>query len=154
MGSFNDWKGAAAAPGFLESLKAFGLKDGQINSGSELPEDERTLESLGVDAVHSDEARFTLDADANSGGTFYAYGFGGLFWWTDGDNTIHGPFPDLEDAVATLIGMAEPNWYCSASGELPDEFIVAQCNGLVEVGESFEVNGNPYVQTATGLVRQ
>ena len=79
MGSFNDWKGAAAAPGFLESLKAFGLKDGQINSGSELPEDERTLESLGVDAVHSDEARFTLDADANSGGTFYAYGFGGLF---------------------------------------------------------------------------
>lgn len=154
MSSFNDWKGAAAAPGFLESLKAFGLKDGQINPGSELPEDERTLESLGVDAVHSDEARFTLDADANSGGTFYAYGFGGLFWWTDGDNRIHGPFPDLEDAVATLIGMAEPNWFRSASGELPDEFIVAQCNGLVEVGESFEVNGNPYVQTATGLVRQ
>ena len=154
MGSFNDWKGAAAAPGFLESLKAFGLKDGQINPSSELPEDERTLESLGVDAVHSDKARFTLDADANSGGTFYAYGFGGLFWWTDGNGDIYGPFPDLEDAVATLIGMAEPNWYCSASGELPDEFIVAQCDGLVEVGESFEVNGNAYVQTATGLVRQ
>lgn len=154
MGSFNDWKGAATAPGFLESIKAFGLKNRQIEPGSELPEDEGALRSLAVDAVHSDEARFTLDADANAGGTFYAYGFGGLFWWTDGDDTIYGPFPDLEDAVAMLIGMAEPNWHCSASGELPDEFIVAQCNGLVEVGESFEVNGNAYVQTATGLVRQ
>ena len=154
MGSFNDWKGAATAPGFLESLKAFGLKDRQIEPGSELPEDEGALRSLAVDAVHSDEARFTLDADANSGRTFRAYGFSGLFWWTDGNGDIYGPFPDLEDAVATLIGMAEPNWYCSASGELPDEFIVAQCDGLVEVGESFEVNGNAYVQTATGLVRQ
>jgi hypothetical protein len=154
MGSFNDWKGAAAAPGFLESLKAFGLKDRQIEPGSELPEDEGALRSLAVDAVHSEKARFTLDADANSGGTFYAYGFGGLFWWTDGNGDIYGPFPDLEDAVAMLIGMAEPNWCRSASGELPDEFIVAQCDGLVEVGESFEVNGNAYVQTATGLVRQ
>ena len=154
MRSFNDWKGTASAPGFLESLKAFGLKDRQIEPGSELPEDEESLESLAVDAVHSEKARFTLDADANSGGTFYAYGFGELFWWTDGNGDIYGPFPDLKDAVAMLIGMAEPNWYCSASGELPDEFIVAQCDGLVEVGESFEVNGNPYVQTATGLVRQ
>jgi hypothetical protein len=154
MASFNDWKEATATPGFLESLKAFGLKDGQIDPGSELPEDEDELRSLAVDAIHTDEARFTLDADSNSGGTFYAYGFGGLFWWTDGDDTIYGPFPCLEDAVATLIGMAEPNWYCSASGDVTDEFLVAQCGGLVEVGEPFEINGKPYVQTAAGLVRQ
>ena len=154
MGSFNDWREAANTTGFLESLKAFGLKDGQIVPGSELPEDEDELRSLAVDAIHSDEARFTLDADSNSGGTFNAYGFGGQFWWTDGDYTIYGPFPDLEDAVATLIGMAEPNWYCSASGDVPDGFLVAQCNGLVEVGEPFEINGQPYVQTETGLARQ
>jgi len=154
MGSFNDWRGAANTTGFLESLKAFGLKDGQIVPGAELPEDERELESLAVDAIHSDKIRFTLDADSNSGGSFHAYGFGGLFWWTDGDGNIYGPFPDLEDAVAMLIGMAEPNWHCSASGDVPDDFLVAQCGGLVEVGESFEINGNPYVQTATGLVRQ
>jgi hypothetical protein len=152
MGSFNDWQGTASAPGFLESLKAFGLKDRQIEPGSELPEDEESLQSLAVEAiVYSSKARFSLDSNS---GSFHAYGFGGLFWWTDGNGDIYGPFPDLEDAVATLIGMAEPNWHCSASGELPDEFIVAQCDGLVEVGESFEVNGNPYVQTATGLVRQ
>jgi hypothetical protein len=95
-----------------------------------------------------------LDADSNSGGTFYAYGFGGLFWWTDGDGTIYGPCPDLEDAVAMLIGMAEPNWYCSASGDVSDDFLVAQCDGLVEAGQTFEINGSPYVQTAAGLVRQ
>jgi hypothetical protein len=154
MGSFNDWGGAANTSGFLESLKAFGLKDGQINPGSELPKDEDELRSLAVDAIHSDEARFTLDADANSGGTFYAYGFGGLLWWAAGDDVIHGPSQDLEEAVAMLIGMAEPNWHCSASGDVSDEFLVAQCGGLVEVGESFEINGSPYVQTATGLVRQ
>ncbi len=55
MGSFNDWKGAANATGFLESLKSFGLKDGQISQGSELPEDEDELRSLAVDAIHSDE---------------------------------------------------------------------------------------------------
>jgi hypothetical protein len=154
MSSFNDWSGVANTTGFLESLKAFGLKDGQINPGSELPEDKNELRSLAVDAIHSDEARFVLDADSNSGGTFYAYGFGGLFWWTDGDGTIYGPCPDLEDAVAMLIGMAESNWYCSASGDVSDEFLVAQCGGLVEVGESFEINGSPYVQTAAGLVRQ
>jgi hypothetical protein len=154
MGSFNDWRGAANTTGFLESLKSFALKDGQINPGSELPEDEDELRSLAVDAIHSDEARFTLDADSNSGGTFYAYGFGGLFWWTDGEDTIYGPFPCLEDAVATLIGMAEPNWYCSASGDITDGFLVAQCNGLVEAGQTFEINGKPYVQTAAGLVRQ
>jgi hypothetical protein len=154
MGSFNDWRGAANTPGLLDSLKAFGLKDGQVNPGSELPEDEDELRSLAVDAIHSDEARFTLDADPNSGGTFYAYGFGGLFWWTDGDDTIYGPFPCLEDAVATLIGMAEPNWYCSASGDISDEYLVAQCDGLVETGRTFDINGKPYVQTAEGLVRQ
>jgi hypothetical protein len=154
MGSFNDWKGAANATGFLESLKAFGLKDGQINPGSELPEDEDELRSLAVDAIHSDEARFALDADPNSGGSFYAYGFGGLFWWKDGDDTIYGPFPGLEDAVAMLIGMAEPNWHCSASGDVSDEFLVAQCDGLVEAGQTLEINGKPYVQTAEGLVRQ
>jgi hypothetical protein len=154
MSSFNDWRGAANTPGFLDSLKAFGLKDGQISQGSELPEDEDELRFLAVDAIHSDEARFTLDADSNSGGSFYAYGFGGLFWWTDGDDTIYGPFPCLEDAVATLIGMAEPNWYCSASGDITDEYLVAQCGGLVEAGRIFEINGKPYVQTAEGLVRQ
>lgn len=154
MGSFNDWRGAANATGFLESLKSFGLKDGQISQGSELPQDEDELLSLAVDAIHSDEARFALDADSNSGGSFYAYGFGGLFWWTDGDGTIYGPFPCMEVAVATLIGMAEPNWYCSASGDITDEYLVAQCDGLVEVGKPFEINGKPYVQTAEGLVRQ
>jgi hypothetical protein len=154
MGSFNDWRGAANTTGFLESLKSFAMKDGQISQGSELPEDEDELRSLAVDAIHSDEARFTLDADSNSGGTFYAYGFGGLFWWTDGDDAIYGPFPCLEDAVATLIGMAEPNWYCSASGDISDEYLVAQCGRLVEAGRIFEINGKPYVQTAEGLVRQ
>ena len=154
MSSFNDWKEATSTPGFLESLKAFGLKDGQIDPGSELPEDEDELRSLAFDAIHSGEARFTLGADSNSGGTFYAYGFGGLFWWTDGDGTIYGPSPDLEDAVAMLIGMAEPNWHCSASGDVTDEFLVAQCDGLVEAGQTFEINGKPYVQTAEGLVRQ
>jgi hypothetical protein len=153
MRSFNDWKGTASTPGFLESLKAFCLKDGQIDAGAELPGDEEALQSLAVEAIlYSSEARFSLDS--NSGGSFHAYGFAGLFWWTDGDGNISGPFPDLEDAVATLIGMAEPNWYCSASGDVPDDFLVAQCGGLVEVGESFEINGSPYVQTATGLVRQ
>ena len=153
MGSFNDWKGTASAPGFLESLKAFCLKDGQIDAGAELPGDEEALQSLAVEAiVYSGEAKFSLDS--NSGGAFHAYGFGGLFWWTDGDGNISGPFSDLESTVAMLISMAEPNWCCSASGDFPDEFIVAQCGGLVEVGESFEINGNPYVQTATGLVRQ
>lgn len=154
MSSFNDWGWAANTSGFLESLKAFGLKDGQISQGSELPEDEDDLRSLAVDAIHSDEARFVLDADPNSGGTFYAYGFGGLFWWTDGDDTIYGPCPCLEVAVATLIGMAESNWYCSASGDVSDDFLVAQCDGLVEAGQTFEINGSPYVQTAAGLVRQ
>jgi hypothetical protein len=154
MGSFNDWGGAANTSGFLESLKAFGLKDGQIDAGAELPGDEKALQSLAVDAIHSGDARFTLDADSNSGGTFYAYGFGGLFWWTDGDDTIYGPFPNLEYTVAMLIGTAEPNWYCSASGDVPDGFLVAQCNGLVEAGQTFEVNGKPYVQTTAGLVRQ
>ncbi len=55
MGSFNDWRGAANATGFLESLKAFGMKEGQISQGSELPEDEDALRSLAVDAIHSDE---------------------------------------------------------------------------------------------------
>lgn len=154
MSSFNDWGWAANTSGFLESLKAFGLKDGQIDAGAELPGDEEALQSLAVDAIHSGDARFTLDADSNSGGTFYAYGFGGLFWWTDGDDIIYGPSQDLEEAVVMLIGMAEPNWYCSATGDVPDEFLIAQCGGLVEVGEPFEINGKPYVQTTEGLVRR
>ncbi len=112
-----------------------------------------TIDKSSVEAIlYSSEARFSLDS--NSGGSFHAYGFGGLFWWTDGDGTIYGPCPDLEDAVAMLIGMAEPNWCCSASGDVSDEFLVAQCDGLVEVGEPFEINDKPYVQTAAGLVRQ
>jgi hypothetical protein len=50
--------------------------------------------------------------------------------------------------------MAEPNWYCSASGDISDEYLVAQCGRLVEAGRIFEINGKPYVQTAEGLVRQ
>jgi len=155
MSDIHDWKSAIEAPGFRKALLAYGLADGQIEEGEGLPEDERDLRFMAAEAIEAGDIEFSLeDAEGERGSTDVRL-FAGLYWWCDYGG-INGPFDSLEDAVDSILSMAaeqeSPGFYFSADGNVSDDFIASRAVELVEIGDSFVVNGTVNIRTKTGLV--
>lgn len=155
MSDIHDWEGAISTPGFREALLAYGLAEGQLESGDGLPEDEDELKYMAAEAIEDGDIEFSLeDAEGERGSTDVKL-FARLYWWCDWGG-INGPFDSLEDAADAILTMAvdqdAPGFYCSASGNLSDEFITTRATKLVELNDSFVVNDTIYVRTKAGLV--
>ncbi len=155
MSDIHDWKGAIEAPGFREALLAYGLADGQIEQGEGLPEDERDLRFMAAEAIEAGDTEFSLeDAEGERGSTDVRV-FAGLYWWCDWGG-INGPFDSLEDAADSILSMAaeqeSPGFYFSADGNVSDDFIATRAVKLVEIGDTFVVNGTVNIRTKRGLV--
>jgi len=155
MSNIHDWKGAIEAPGFREALLAYGLADGQIEEGEGMPKDERDLRFMAAEAIEAGDIEFSLeDAEGERGSTDVRV-FAGLYWWCDWGG-INGPFDSLEDAADAILSIASDQdiqgFYCSAAGNLADEFIATRAVELVEIGDTFIVNGTVFIHTKAGLV--
>ncbi len=155
MSDIHDWEGAIKASGFREALLAYGLAEGQIEAGDGLPEDEDEVKYMAAEAIEVGDNEFSLeDAEGERGSTDVKL-FAGLYWWCDWGG-INGPFDSLEDAADAILSMAvdqgAPGFYCSASGNLSDEFIATRATKLVELNDSFVVNDTIYVRTKAGFV--
>jgi hypothetical protein len=155
MSDFHDWKGAIDAPGFREALLGYGLAEGQVEESEGLPDDERDLRFMAAEAIEAGGIEFSLEDTEGERGTTDVRVFAKLYWWCDYGG-INGPYDSLEDAADSILSMAVdqdvPGFYCSADGNLSDEFIAARTVELVEVGDTFFVNGKVYVRTENGLI--
>jgi hypothetical protein len=155
MSDIHDWKSAIEAPGFREALMAYGLADGQIEEGEGLPEVERDLRFMAAEAIEAGDIEFSLeDAEGERGSTDVRV-FARLYWWCDYGG-INGPFDSLEDAADAILSMATDQdiqgFYCSADGNVSDEFIATRAVKLVEIGDTFVVSGKIYIRTKAGLI--
>ncbi len=155
MSDIHDWKSAIEAPGFREALLAYGLADGQIEEVEGLPEDERDLRLMAAEAIEAGDTEFSLeDAEGERGSTDVRL-FAGLYWWCDWGG-INGPFDSLEEAADSILSMAADQeikgFYCSADGNVSDEFIASRAVKLVEIDDTFFVNDTAYVRTKDGLI--
>lgn len=155
MSDIHDWEGAIKAPGFRESLLAYGLAERQIEEGEGLPEDEDELKYMASEAIEAGDTEFSLEDTEGERGSTDVRVFAGLYWWCDWGG-INGPFDSLEDAADAILSMAvdqdTPGFYCSASGNLSDEFIATRATKLVDLNDTFVVNDTVYVRTKAGLV--
>ena len=155
MSDIHDWKSAIDAPGFREALLAYGLAEGQVEEGEGLPDDERDLRFMAAEAIEAGGIEFSLEDAEGERGTTDVRAFAGLYWWCDYGG-INGPYDSLEDAADSILSMAvdqdAPGFYCSADGNVADEFIATRAVELVEVGDTFFVNGKVYVRTENGLI--
>ena len=155
MSDIHDWESANSAPGFREAILTYGLAQGQIEEGEGLPEDERDLRFMAAEAIEAGDTEFSLEDTEGERGSADVRLFAGLYWWCDWGG-INGPFDSLEDAADSILSMAvdqdTPGFYCSASGNLSDEFIATRAAKLVDVNDTFVVNDTVYVRTKAGLV--
>ncbi len=155
MSDIHDWEGAIKASGFREALLAYGLAEGQIEAGDGLPEDEDEVKYMAAEAIEAGYTEFSLeDAEGERGSTDVKL-FAGLYWWCDWGG-INGPFDSLEDAADAILSMAveqeTPGFYCSAFGNLSDDFIATRATKLVDLNDTFVVNDTVYVRTKAALV--
>ena len=155
MSDIHDWKSAIGAAVLREALLAYGLAEGQIEEGEGLPDDERDLRFMAAEAIEAGGTEFSLEDAEGERGTTDVRVFAGLYWWCDYGG-INGPYDSLEDAADSILSMAvdqdTPGFYCSASGNVSDEFIATRSAKLVDLNDTFVVNDTIYVRTKAGLV--
>lgn len=155
MSDIHDWENAIKTPGFCEALLAYGLAERQIEEGEGLPEDEDELKYMAAEAIEAGDTEFSLEDTEGERGSTDVRVFAGLYWWCDWGG-INGPFDSLGDTADSILSMAvdqdAPGFYCSASGNLSDEFIATRATKLVELNDSFVVNDTIYVRTKAGFV--
>ncbi len=155
MSDIHDWEGAIKSPGFHEALLAYGLAESQIEEGEGLPEDEDELKYMAAEAIEAGDTEFSLEDTEGERGSTDVRVFAGLYWWCDWGG-INGPFDSLEDAADAILSMAveqeTPGFYCSASGNLSDDFIATRATKLVDLNDTFVVNDTVYVRTKAALV--
>ncbi len=79
-------------------------------------------------------------------------------WLPEGECGINGAFRPLEDAADSILSMAvdqeSPGFYCSAEGNVFDEFISSLAVELVEGGDTFVIDGKVYIRTEKALIPQ
>jgi hypothetical protein len=155
MSDIHDWDRAIKATGFRDALLAYGLAEGQVEAGEGLPEDEDELKYMAAEAIEAGNTEFSLeDAEGERGSTDVRV-FAGLYWWCDYGG-INGPFDSLDEAADSILSMAVDQeikgFYCSADGNVSDEFIASRAVKLVEIDDTFFVNDTAYVRTKDGLI--
>lgn len=155
MSDIHDWKSAIGAAVLREALLAYGLAEGQIEEGEGLPDDEQDLRFMAAEAIEAGGTEFSLEDAEGERGTTDVRVFAGLYWWCDYGG-INGPYDSLEDAADSILSMAvdqdTPGFYCSASGNVSDDFIATRSAKLVDLNDTFVVNDTVYVRTKAGLV--
>jgi len=155
MSDIHDWKSAIVTAVFREALLAYGLAEGQIEEGEGLPDDERDLRFMAAEAIEAGGTEFSLEDTEGERGATDVRVFAGLYWWCDYGG-INGPYDSLEDAADSILSMAvdqdTPGFYCSACGNVSDEFIATRSAKLVDLNDAFIVNGTVYIRTRNGLI--
>jgi hypothetical protein len=108
-------------------------------------------------AILTGERLFSLEDARRDRGSCYVHAFAGYHWAYDSGG-ISGPFYSLESATKSILriaSLAAPvGFYVSATCALGDEFIASRAVSLVDVGETFFINGSAFVRTDAGLVKK
>ncbi len=149
----HDWEAVLRLPGFRKALLEYGRSEGSIKANGKLPRID--LNDMASVAIRSRPALFSLEDRLADMGSVYVHCFAGYYWSTGFDD-IDGPYDTLEKAVDTRLTIASNSapldFYVSASGDLPDDFIASRCAALVEMGKTILINGKVYVRAKAGLV--
>jgi hypothetical protein len=154
----SNWKEIREDKVFWDLVMAFKKSD-EVWSKEEIDdEDDGRQHDLAHDFIRAD-GQTIFSADFLDGhdepttaevqavaGKFYLIG------WVE--RQICGPFDTFEEAVDMITSYFGDATFTGAYSSRPVEWLLELCDNVVGIGENFEINGKPYVQTAAGLVRQ
>jgi hypothetical protein len=153
MSAFHEWDNVIGAAGFRDALLAYGRARGDIGPAGKLPKDD--LKHLAEAAIRSGVVEFSLETASKGRGSVHVHAFAGYHWAYD-SGSIHGPFYSLEKAAQSVLkiaSLAAPSgFYKHAYGKSDDAFIATRAVNLVDVGDTFVINGTMYIRTDAGLV--
>lgn len=168
MNNFVDWKAVLATEGLRVAATAYAREESPeyLEPGPDgnpvISEDDYPYVLTQAIKAKGRCAFYFIHGGDNQVQDHIHYLYGGKYFEYDGHGQIGGPYDENDaDTILGLVndqvmdeglGSLPAGSIVEVGGDLPDEYFIARCAGLVALGQQIKINGAVFFRTQVGLV--